>query len=239
MQLKLKNFARSYLSVAVNSAETSFIVALGHGSKFPPLATGEYFYITLKDAAETKREICKITSITGDVLVAERGVDGTTPQTWAVNDLVEMTVIAAMIPDQPLNSTSSPTFSSITLGTPSGISGSQIANTPAGNVASTTVQDAINELDGEKQTKVTATGILKGDGSGGVTAATGADAASLIGTNAVTNATNATKVVATNWTIQEVGGALYFQYGGVNKAKLDSTGKLTLVGDFTANNGTV
>lgn len=33
-------------------------------------------------------------------------------------------------------------------------------------------------------------------------------------------------LAATNWTIQEVGGALYFQYGGVNKFKMTSDGTL-------------
>lgn len=38
----------------------------------------------------------------------------------------------------------------------------------------------------------------------------------------------------TNWTIQESGGVLFFKYGGVNKAKLDSSGNLTVTGNITA-----
>lgn len=47
-------------------------------------------------------------------------------------------------------------------------------------------------------------------------------------------ATAAAKLASTNWTIQEVAGVLYFQYGGVNKAKLDSTGNITALGDVLA-----
>jgi hypothetical protein len=49
-----------------------------------------------------------------------------------------------------------------------------------------------------------------------------------------TNSTNATKLVTTNWTVEEVSGALHFKVGGVAKAKLDSNGNLTVVGNVTA-----
>lgn len=41
-------------------------------------------------------------------------------------------------------------------------------------------------------------------------------------------------VATTNWTIVESGGAIYFKYSGTNKAKLDSSGNLTVVGNLTA-----
>ena len=37
-----------------------------------------------------------------------------------------------------------------------------------------------------------------------------------------------------NWTITESAGILYFKHNGTNKAKLDSSGNLTVVGDITA-----
>lgn len=69
-------------------------------------------------------------------------------------------------------------------------SATDISFSPTGNIASTTVQTALAELDTEKQVKITANGILKGDGSSNISAATGTDVTTLIGTNAVTNATN-------------------------------------------------
>ena len=48
-----------------------------------------------------------------------------------------------------------------------------------------------------------------------------------------TTAGSAAKVVAANWTIEEVSGVLYFKYGGVNKAKLDSSGNFTVAGNVS------
>jgi hypothetical protein len=44
----------------------------------------------------------------------------------------------------------------------------------------------------------------------------------------------ANSVVTTNFTIQQVGGALVFQYNGANVAVMDSGGNLASAGEFTA-----
>lgn len=41
-------------------------------------------------------------------------------------------------------------------------------------------------------------------------------------------------ISTSTWTIQEVGGVLFFKSGGVNKAKLDASGNLTVTGNITA-----
>lgn len=54
----------------------------------------------------------------------------------------------------------------------------------------------------------------------------------------VTNAsssTSAPSLSATNWTILESGGFLYFRYGGVNKARMDSNGNFIIAGTLTQN----
>jgi len=40
--------------------------------------------------------------------------------------------------------------------------------------------------------------------------------------------------LGTNWSVVETAGVLYFAYGGVNKAKIDSSGNLTVAGNVTA-----
>jgi hypothetical protein len=45
---------------------------------------------------------------------------------------------------------------------------------------------------------------------------------------------NITTVDLGNWTITEASGVLKFATGGTNKAKLDASGNLTVVGDITA-----
>lgn len=47
-------------------------------------------------------------------------------------------------------------------------------------------------------------------------------------------ATSSTKLSSTNWVVEEVGGVLYFKYGGVNKGKLDSSGNFTVTGNISA-----
>ena len=43
-----------------------------------------------------------------------------------------------------------------------------------------------------------------------------------------------TVTLGTNWSVTETAGVLYFAYGGVNKAKIDSSGNLTVAGNVTA-----
>ena len=87
---------------------------------------------------------------------------------------------------------------------------------------------------GTGATTLTNGGILRGNGTGAISAASASDITAAIGSTAVTNATNASQLTATNWTVLESGGVLYFKYGGVNKAKLDSSGNLTVTGNVTA-----
>lgn len=49
-----------------------------------------------------------------------------------------------------------------------------------------------------------------------------------------TTATSAGRLAASTWTVSESGGILYFAVSGVNKAKLDASGNLTVVGNVTA-----
>ena len=52
--------------------------------------------------------------------------------------------------------------------------------------------------------------------------------------NTTGNAATATKLSTGTWTVEESGGVLYFKVSGVNKAKLDASGNLTVVGNVTA-----
>ena len=47
-------------------------------------------------------------------------------------------------------------------------------------------------------------------------------------------ATSSTQFLSDHWSIKEIGGVLYFAYDNVKKAKLDSSGNLTTVGDIIA-----
>jgi hypothetical protein len=43
----------------------------------------------------------------------------------------------------------------------------------------------------------------------------------------------ANTIGTTNWTIKEISNTLYFQFGGSNVAKLDSSGNFTTIGNVT------
>ena len=73
--------------------------------------------------------------------------------------------------------------------------------------------------------------ILNGDTSGSVTFQVPAVA----GTNTITiPATTGTLVSLATWTLSESSGNLIFSVSGTAKAKLDTSGNLTVVGDVTA-----
>jgi len=101
----------------------------------------------------------------GDITVTGSGV------TWTIDNNVVTTAkmstfsssdLAGKLTDESgtgvVAYTTSPTFTTPALGTPSalvltnatGLPGTAVINTPAGNIAATTAQAAINELDGEK-----------------------------------------------------------------------------------------
>lgn len=63
------------------------------------------------------------------------------------------------------------------------------------------------------------TGNVTGNITGNVTGNTSGSAGSL---------------ATTNWTVTEISGELIFKYGGTAKAKLNSSGNLTVVGSITA-----
>lgn len=88
---------------------------------------------------------------------------------------------------------------------------------------------------GTGATSFTSGALLKGAGTGAVSAASASDIVGQIGTTAVTNATNATKIVNTGgWNVTPTGTKLYFNYNGTDVASLDSSGNLILLANVTA-----
>ena len=69
-------------------------------------------------------------------------------------------------------------------------------------------------------------------GTAGVTGPTGPTGTA--GTNGPTGPTGPQGIVATNYSITQVGSTLYFLYDATPIAKLDSTGNLTTLNDITA-----
>jgi surface protein len=96
MTVKLSNNVRTTLAAALSATATTLVVK--DGTVFPALGTGEYYYLTLqrRDGAS---EIVRVTAAIGPALTAVRGVDGTSPMTFFIDDLVELRVTAASVSD--------------------------------------------------------------------------------------------------------------------------------------------
>ena len=88
MLIQLENHVITTLAAPISGVVTSLDVAVGDGVLFPTLTAGEYFYITLMSTDLQRVEICKCTSVAGDTLTIERGVDDSTAQPFALGDEV-------------------------------------------------------------------------------------------------------------------------------------------------------
>jgi len=107
MPVRFSNNASTTLNGAVSSSVTSIVV--NDASEFPTLSSGEYTYLTLANAAETKIEIIKVTAIntSTDTLTVEgsgptpsgRGQDGTTAAIFSSGDICELRMTAALLND--------------------------------------------------------------------------------------------------------------------------------------------
>lgn len=98
MPHKYTNFARAKLATPPSgTGGLSFTVAAGKGALFPSPTGSERCYVCFKNAAKTAMEIVEVQSRSGDsftIAAGGRGKDGTTAQTWTVNDYAELALVA-------------------------------------------------------------------------------------------------------------------------------------------------
>jgi hypothetical protein len=81
------NNAQSTLATAISNTVLTIPLTPGSGVLFPQPTTGQYFKMTLTDAAtQTLREIVHVTAVTGDSLTVVRGQEGTTALAWNAGD---------------------------------------------------------------------------------------------------------------------------------------------------------
>jgi hypothetical protein len=178
---------------------------------FPAITGSNYFYATLVDAANNY-EIVKVTARATDVLTVTRAQEGTAARAFAAASKLELRVTAAGLGnlvqlDGAQTITGVKTFSTA-LAVASGGTGVTTSTGSGNNVLSTSptlVTPALGTPSALVGTNITGT-------AAGLTAGT---------------ATNATNLVTTNFTIQEVGGVLVFKYGATTIASIDSTGVIT------------
>lgn len=96
MTVKFSNFASAALAASITSSSTSITVTTGQGALFPALTSGEYFYAVLTDSSNNI-EVVKITSRSGDTLVAVRAQESTIARAYAAADKIELRLTAAAL----------------------------------------------------------------------------------------------------------------------------------------------
>lgn len=149
----VSNNGISTLAAAITlSSQTSITVAAGHGVRFPSPINGDYALVTLENAAGVIEIVSIVGRLTDTLTVgiagsavanaAGRGMEGTTATTWIIGDIIEGRATAAIM---QRGGNAKTTLELIAAG-----GAALIGNTPAGLIAATTVQAAINELDTEK-----------------------------------------------------------------------------------------
>lgn len=153
MAYLVNNGGVSTLASGITTAtQTSIVLSAGHGVRFPSPTGGDYTLVTLENAAGTI-EIISIVGRTADTMTvgiagsasadsAGRGRESTTATTWLTGDIIEGRATAAIV-SRGGNAKTAAELAATT-------GAALIGTTPAGNIAATTVQAALNELDTEK-----------------------------------------------------------------------------------------
>ena len=98
MGVKFANNAYATLATSATSGDINVTVTSGQGARFPTLAGGDYFFLTLIDSSNNL-EICKCTARAGDVLTITRAQEGTTARSYSAGDRAELRITAAGIED--------------------------------------------------------------------------------------------------------------------------------------------
>lgn len=197
MGIKFSNNASATLAASINTSVTTITLTAGQGALFPSLGASDYFYATLVDSSNNL-EIVKVTARATDVLTVVRAQESTTAKAYLAGDRLELRPTAGSITDIITE------INNHIADTTGAHAASAISNTPAGSIAATTVQDALNELDTEKFAKT-------GGAISGTTTVTVAGAA-----NAVVGSTGGASnygVVARN---TDGGVTIEFSAGGSN-----------------------
>ena len=199
------NNAATGLVSPISSSATTLTVNGGSGTLFPNPTGGNYFMITLISSGSGNMEIVQCTARSGDTFTIVRAQEGTTAQSFAIGDSVQLRITAGS-----LQTFANPTLvNSVAAGTGIGVSSS------TGNVT------------------ISNTGVTNLNAGSGITVSANTGTVTVTANN-VANATNATNLITTNFSIKEVSGKLYFYYGTTQIASLDSSGNFTALATITS-----
>ena len=231
MSYRAKNNSYGQLAAGITSGATSMTLQSGQGDRFPVIVNPDHTFVTLEDAAGN-REIVKVTAraAASDVMTIVRAQEGTVARSWSAGDVAELRMVASLVETamgHPAQTTGAHAASSIVF-------------TPADGIGANNVQDALEELNAEKEPAFNALGFNKG-GTGatsraGAVAALGLDAAEIAIATAVNATTDIGAAAGTNILLTTgattITGFAVATAGIVRKIRF-STGGVTLVHSAT------
>lgn len=155
MTIKLANNVGSRLSSPISESDTAISVLAGEGVKFPTLAEGETFPVTVVKADGTL-EIMRCTARSGDMLTVLRAQEGTAPQEFSIGDRIELRITAAVF-DERVGEITESIVAPVRQAANDAQETADLAATaagttfdPAGGITSTDVQAALAFLGGAK-----------------------------------------------------------------------------------------
>jgi hypothetical protein len=81
------NNSASTLATAINTTDTSVVVASGQGALFPAVSGSDFFFVTLESGSV--REVVKVTARATDTLTVVRAQQDTAAASWSIGAKVE------------------------------------------------------------------------------------------------------------------------------------------------------
>tara|TARA_R100000808_G_C2155041_1_gene166733 strand:+ start:9480 stop:10661 length:1182 start_codon:yes stop_codon:yes gene_type:complete len=91
-----KNNAYGTFSTGYSNSDTTLVLTTGHGARFPDAAGDKYFFATVLNTSNNL-EIIKVTARSGDSLTVQRAQEGTTAQSIAQDDRIELRITAGTL----------------------------------------------------------------------------------------------------------------------------------------------
>jgi len=142
-----KNFAISTVVTAPSPATsgTSLVSGAGEGALFPTPPFNMVVWPTAVAPTAANAEVVRVTGISTDTFTIDREEEGTTARTIVVGDQIAANITAKTFTDIET------ALVDHIADTVAAHAATAISNTPAGSIAATTVQAAIDELEAEKQ----------------------------------------------------------------------------------------
>jgi len=133
MAVKFSNNATSTLAASINTTVTSISVQSVDAAKFPTLAAGDWFPVTVVDSAGNM-EIMRCTARSGATLTVSRAQEGTTAKTFVSGSRVDLRLTTAALSEIYVAGTNAAAAAAAAAADAEAASAAAAAAVPAGSI---------------------------------------------------------------------------------------------------------